>query len=46
MRLLQKLGFKLTFIAQNLAYIGNYTEDLQRQGVECLYAPFRPPSRR
>jgi len=41
MRLLQALGFKLTFIAQNLAYMGNYTEALQRRGVECLYAPYQ-----
>jgi GT2 family glycosyltransferase len=41
MRLLQKLGFKLTFMPQNLAYMGNYTQDLQRLGVECLYAPYQ-----
>jgi GT2 family glycosyltransferase len=41
MRLLQKLGFKLTFVPQNLAYLGNYTQHLQRQGVECLYAPYQ-----
>ena len=41
MRLLQALGFKLTFVPRNLAYLGNYTEDLQRSGVECLYAPFQ-----
>lgn len=40
MRLLQALGFKVTFIPANLAYLGNYTEALQRQGVECLFAPF------
>lgn len=40
MRLLQSLGFKLTFVPQNLAYLGSYTEALQREGVECLYAPF------
>ena len=41
MRLLQSLGFKLTFVARNLAYMGNYTESLQRRGVECLYAPYQ-----
>ena len=41
MRLLQALGFKLTFAPRNLAYLGNYTEDLQRMGVECLFAPFQ-----
>ena len=39
-RLLQSLGAQVTFIPENLAYLGNYTEDLQRSGVECLYAPF------
>ena len=39
-RLLQSLGARVTFIPENLAYLGNYTEDLQRSGVECLYAPF------
>lgn len=41
MRLLQALGFKLTFIPTNLAYLGNYTEAAQRNGIECLYAPFQ-----
>jgi len=40
MRLLQSLGFKVTFVPQNAAYLGSYTECLQRMGVECLYAPF------
>ncbi|MDI9847784.1 glycosyltransferase [Rhodoblastus sp. 17X3] len=40
MRLLQALGFKVTFVPNDLAFIGNYTEDLQRDGIECLYAPF------
>ncbi|MBL8349997.1 MAG: glycosyltransferase [Burkholderiaceae bacterium] len=40
MRLLQSLGFKLTFVPDNLAYLGSYTESLQRMGVECLFAPF------
>jgi GT2 family glycosyltransferase/glycosyltransferase involved in cell wall biosynthesis len=40
MRLLQSLGVKLSFIPENLAYLGNYTETLQRMGVECLYAPY------
>ena len=40
MRLLQSLGVKLSFIPENLAYLGNYTEALQRMGVECLYAPY------
>ena len=40
MRLLQSLGFKLTFVAENMAYFGKYTETLQRMGIECIYAPF------
>ena len=40
MELLRAFGFKLTFAAENLAYMGNYTEDLQRSGVECVHAPF------
>jgi GT2 family glycosyltransferase/glycosyltransferase involved in cell wall biosynthesis len=41
MRLLQTLGVKLSFLPENLAYFGNYTEALQRMGVECLYAPYQ-----
>lgn len=41
MRLLQALGFKLTFVPVNMAYLGNYTEAMQRRGIECLYAPFQ-----
>ena len=41
MRLLQTLGVKLSFVPENLAYLGNYTEDLQRKGVEALYAPYQ-----
>lgn len=40
MRILQSLGFKLTFIPDNLEYLGAYTEALQRMGIECQYAPF------
>ncbi len=39
-RLLQSLGFKVTFVPDNFAYLGKYTELLQRLGVETLYAPF------
>jgi len=39
-RLLQSLGFKVTFVPENFAYLGNYTECLQRLGIEVLYAPF------
>ena len=40
MRMLQALGFKCTFVPLNMAWMGHYTEDLQRMGVECLFAPF------
>lgn len=39
-RMLQSLGFKCTFVPQNLAWIGHYTDNLQRMGVECLHAPY------
>lgn len=39
-RLLQSLGFKVTFLPENLAHFGQYTSNLQKQGVECIYAPF------
>ncbi|RBW46958.1 glycosyl transferase [Psychromonas sp. B3M02] len=40
MKLIQSLGFKVTFIPANLAHFGKYTTDLQKMGVEVLYAPF------
>ncbi len=40
MRMLQALGFKCTFVPQNMAYMGRYTETLQRMGIECVYSPF------
>lgn len=40
MRLLQSLGFKVTFIpADFLVATAKYTSELQMQGIECLYAP-------
>jgi GT2 family glycosyltransferase/glycosyltransferase involved in cell wall biosynthesis len=39
-RLLQGLGYKVTFAASNLAYLDLYTEALERIGVEHLHAPF------
>jgi GT2 family glycosyltransferase/glycosyltransferase involved in cell wall biosynthesis len=39
-RLVQSLGYKVTFLPANLAHLGAYTDDLQRMGVEVLYAPF------
>jgi glycosyltransferase involved in cell wall biosynthesis len=40
MEMLQALGFKCTFVPQNMAWMGRYTETLQRMGIECLYSPF------
>jgi glycosyltransferase involved in cell wall biosynthesis len=40
-RILQRLGGKVTFIPEdNYLYLEPYTADLQRMGIECLYAPF------
>ncbi|HSH88974.1 MAG TPA: glycosyltransferase family 2 protein, partial [Ramlibacter sp.] len=41
MRMLQALGFKCTFVPQNMAWMANYTREMQRMGVECLHAPFQ-----
>lgn len=39
--IIQSLGHKTTFIpADNFANMNGYTQNLQRIGVECLYAPF------
>ncbi len=39
MKLLQSLGYKVTFAADNLHHDGTYTADMQRIGIECIYAP-------
>lgn len=39
-KLMQSLGFKVTFAADNLAHLGALTQSLQRIGVEVLFAPF------
>ena len=39
MRVLQSLGYQITFVPKYLDYEGPYTEALQRMGVECIYAP-------
>ncbi len=39
-RLLQSLGFKVTFAVESLAHEGKNTQALQRMGVECLYGPY------
>ncbi|MCX7558201.1 glycosyltransferase [Sulfitobacter sp. F26204] len=40
MHLVQSLGYKVTFISTNMAHLGKYTEDLQKSGIEVIYAPF------
>ncbi|MEO9945783.1 glycosyltransferase [Paraglaciecola sp.] len=39
-KLMQSLGFKVTFATDNLAHLGDLTIKLQKMGVEVLYAPF------
>ena len=39
-RMMQGLGYKVTMLPSNLAYMGRHTEYLQRLGVETAYAPF------
>ncbi|MGQ0650665.1 MAG: glycosyltransferase [Betaproteobacteria bacterium] len=39
MRLFQSFGYKVTFAPENLRFDGDYTLDLQRHGIECLYYP-------
>jgi GT2 family glycosyltransferase len=38
--LVQSLGYKVTFLPQNLAHFGALTDDLQNSGVEVIIAPF------
>ena len=38
--LLQSLGCKVSFLPNNFAHEGKYTEFLQKMGVECFYAPY------
>lgn len=40
MSLLQENNCKVTFLPENMAYMGKYTQNLQRMGVECICAPF------
>lgn len=40
MRLVQSLGYKVSFLPLNMAHFGRYTEDLQNSGVEVIHAPF------
>lgn len=40
MRLVQSLGYKVSFLPTNMAHLGRYTHALQKMGVEALHAPF------
>jgi GT2 family glycosyltransferase len=40
MELVQALGWKISFLPANLAWLGSYSEELQRRGIELLHAPF------
>lgn len=40
MKLIQSLGFKVTFVPANMAHFGKFTTNLQKMGVEVLHAPF------
>jgi glycosyltransferase involved in cell wall biosynthesis len=40
MRLLRELGYRVSFLPENHAHAGKYTEALQALGVEALYHPY------
>jgi GT2 family glycosyltransferase len=40
LRIFQRLGYKVTFIPDNLEYHERYTAALQAAGIECWYAPY------
>ena len=40
MELVQQLGYKVTLLPANLAWLANYSEDLQRRGIEVIHSPF------
>jgi glycosyltransferase involved in cell wall biosynthesis len=40
LKILQSLGYKVTFIADNLQYHEHYTPMLQGIGIECHYTPY------
>ncbi|HEX4299986.1 MAG TPA: glycosyltransferase [Gammaproteobacteria bacterium] len=41
LKLLQSLGYQVTLMPDNLLHDGDYTRDLQRIGIECIYEPHR-----
>lgn len=40
MKIIKSLGFHVTFVPDNAVYFDEYTRNLQRQGIECLYLPW------
>ncbi|MEO0752557.1 MAG: glycosyltransferase [Pseudomonadota bacterium] len=40
MRIVQSLGFKVTFLPKNMVHMGSYTDELQRLGIEVISSPF------
>ncbi len=40
MKLVQSLGYKVTFLPTNMAHLGSYTEELGKMGIEAIHAPF------
>jgi glycosyltransferase involved in cell wall biosynthesis len=42
LRILQELGFQVTFVPENLLRVSPYTERMQELGIECLHHPFLP----
>ena len=44
-RIMQSLGYKVTFMPENLAHMGSYTTELEKQGVEVIAAPFYTSTR-
>jgi glycosyltransferase involved in cell wall biosynthesis len=39
MMIIKNLGYHVTFIPENMVFFDEYTKDLQRKGVECVYLP-------
>ncbi len=40
LRILQRLGYKVTFLPANLHFHESYTPQMQALGIECQYAPY------
>jgi len=40
MMIMKNLGYHVTFVPQNMIFFDEYTRNLQRKGVECVYLPW------